>query len=70
MQTVLNWHKSSETHAKIYAKIIRHDNVIAEDALIGYNTVQQRKRIDMFIIGRMRITPSRLLVGCCIVLES
>jgi len=60
--------------AKIYAKIIRNDYVIAEysasDALIGYNTVQQRKRIDMFIIARKRITPRRLLVECCIVLES
>jgi len=50
---------------KLYVTILRHRRSVASDALIGYNTVQQRKRIDMFIIARMRITPRRLLVGCC-----
>ena len=41
---------------KLYVTILRHHRNATSDALIGYNTVLQRKRIDMFIVARMRIT--------------
>jgi len=55
----INWNKSSETRAKIYAKIIRNDYVIAEapppTRWLATTPYSKRKRIQIFIIARKRI---------------
>jgi len=66
----IDFEQTRQAHENTVYVTITSLSSLASGSLIGYNILQQRKRIEMFIIARKHITPRRMLYRARIVLES